>query len=56
MNDSHWFVIPADKEDKWSEWCEVAEKNWWNMPELPEWAVEAGGSPSLVTFVGYKIT
>jgi hypothetical protein len=60
--DSHWFVIPADKRDEWSEYCDAAEKYWWDIPEneeppvQPDWADEVGGKPSLVTFANYEIS
>lgn len=59
--DSHWYVIPADKEHEWNRYCEKAAKYWWNMPEdeeppeEPMWAVSVGGAPSLVRFSHYRI-
>jgi hypothetical protein len=53
-NDSHWFVIPADKRDAWTEFLEIEpddERSW--VP--PDWAIEVGGSPTTVTFEGYEI-
>lgn len=60
--DTHWFVIPADKEDEWSTFCEAAEKYWDDIPfdyeeapKQPEWAIALGGGPSRVVFGEYEI-
>lgn len=48
-NDSHWYVIPVDKEKEWSAWCDIDpddERAW----DAPEFARQVGGSYSLVSF------
>lgn len=55
-NDSHWYVIPRDKQAEFDEWTELDgddEAAW----DEPEWADRVGGSPTLVTFhdEGYSI-
>jgi hypothetical protein len=48
-NDGHWFVIPADKRDEWSEWLDIDsddERAW----DAPDFARDLGGNPSCVTF------
>lgn len=59
---SHWYVIPADKEDEWSKYNDAAERYWDDCrndeepPVEPEWADMVGGAPSLVVFGNYEIT
>ena len=53
-DDSHWYVIPADKEQEWHEWCDIDpddERSW----TPPDFAESVGGSTSLVKFTGYEI-
>lgn len=62
---SHWYVIPADKQDEWWDWVEYSMKFWDQQlylenpdiedPTLPDWAEEVGGAPSLVEFENYTI-
>jgi hypothetical protein len=65
-DDSHWFVIPADKEQEWSDWLDAMssyERKWFqglvgendSQPPQPEWAEAVGGAPSRVKFKEYKI-
>lgn len=51
-DDSHWYVIPADKEDAWYEWFGTDD---YESGIIPEYAEEVGGSPSLVRFKDYRI-
>jgi hypothetical protein len=50
-DDGHWYVIPADKQKEF----DTAIENFDEVGSLPDWAKEVGGSPSRVTFTGYKI-
>jgi hypothetical protein len=53
-NDSHWYVIPADKVPEWEEFLELDPddpESW----DAPEWAEAVGGSPSLVIFNSYQV-
>lgn len=53
-SDSHWYVIPADKNDEWEEFVTIPEddeRSW----DVPAYAVAVGGSPSLVKFDSYEI-
>lgn len=50
-NDCHWYVIPAARQQEWSEWLDSPEYE----DGEPEWAKPVGGSPSLVTFVDPEI-
>lgn len=60
-DDSHWYVIPADKlqeaMDYFSETAEFWEPgNSKGMPpSAPKWLEQVGGSPSLVKFRKYRI-
>lgn len=64
-DDGHWYVIPADKQGDWWKWVEYSTKFWDNQlyldnpdleaPDVPDWADEVGGAPSLVTFREYTI-
>lgn len=45
---SHWYVIPVERSEEWSKWEESGE---W---DVPEWAVELGGSPTNVTFSDWR--
>lgn len=49
-NDGHWYVIPTEREEEWSAWCEIDpddERAW----DVPEFARQVGGSYSLVSFI-----
>lgn len=49
-NDCHWFVIPVARQQEWDEWCAIPEgdeRGW----DVPDFALEVGGSYSNVTFV-----
>ena len=53
-NDAHYFVIPYNELQKWDAWRNLDpddEKSW----DVPDFAEEVGGSPSLVRFESYKI-
>lgn len=53
-NDSHWYVIPADKQSEWDDWCSIPsddERSW----TPPAFAKATGGSPSLVRFSDFYI-
>ncbi len=53
-SDSHWYVVPVDKEDEWNNWCEIDsddERAW----TPPLWAVEVGGSPTTVHFTNWTL-
>lgn len=52
-NDSHWYVIPVEKETEWAEFLELDpddEASW----DIPEWAEAVGGAPSLIVFNNYR--
>lgn len=53
-NDGHWYVIPIDKEEEWSEFMDLDEDDIASW-DVPEWADAIGGAPSLVRFTDYKI-
>lgn len=52
--DAHWYVIPADREEEWGDFCSLDpdDEEAWNVPE---WADAIGGSPSNVVFRGSYI-
>lgn len=53
-NDCHWYVIPYEKEEEWGDFLELDpddEDSW----DVPDWAEQVGGSPSLVKFSEYRI-
>jgi hypothetical protein len=52
-DDSHWFVIPKDREEDWFDYLDSLEDE--DYPEEPEWAVSVGGSASLVVFPSFNI-
>lgn len=61
-DDGHWFVIPADKENEWSEYIEAVYRYWDDIPfdnvpppTEPEWVEQVGGAPSRVKFSEYTI-
>jgi hypothetical protein len=43
-DDSHWYVIPADRATDWEDWCDSGAET------VPEWAQRVGGAHTLVTF------
>lgn len=53
-NSCHWYVIPDDKRQEWEDWCNLDEDDEasWNVPEF---AIEVGGSPFRVTFENPEI-
>lgn len=51
-NDSHWYVIPYEREEDWNYFLELDpddEASW----DVPSWADAVGGSPSNVVFKDY---
>lgn len=53
-NDCHWYVIPACCETLWNEFCDSDEEAY-VYGDLPDFAEEVGGDPSLVVFSNYAI-
>lgn len=51
-NDGHWYVIPDSKSSEWRYAVLAAESG---NGELPAWATQVGGHPSLVKFSGWHI-
>jgi hypothetical protein len=49
-NDGHWYVIPESHRQNWDKWVDLDsdDEESWNVPE---YAKEVNGSPSLVTFL-----
>lgn len=48
-NDSHWYVVQANRRKEWDDWCEIDsddERAW----TAPEFATAVGGAPSMITF------
>ena len=53
-NDSHWYVVPVERQAEWDAWCAIDpddEAAW----TTPVFAQQIGGSPSLVTFTDARI-
>lgn len=53
-NEGHWYVIPRDMETEWQDFLELDpddEDSW----EAPDWAVQVGGSHTLVSFTSFRI-
>lgn len=53
-NSGHHYVIPKAREAEWDTWLSIPEddeRSW----DVPEYAEEIGGSPTLVSFESYKI-
>jgi hypothetical protein len=50
--DGHWYVIPADLEDRFKHWLDSADAE---CGITPEWAIKVNGSPALVRFPAYSI-
>ncbi len=50
-NDSHWYVIPQDRQQDWENWCELDDERGW---EVPVWAF-AVDSPCAVTFAYVEV-
>lgn len=48
-DDGHWYVVPKSKEDEWYKWLGI-DRSLVVVEEAPEWVIEVGGAPSLVTF------
>ncbi len=58
--DGHGYVIPATRQAEFHKIVEAIGLYWDRMdigpaPEIPDWAVEIGGSPTLVEFEHYII-
>lgn len=48
-NDSHWYVVPVERQQEWDDWCAIDpddERAW----DAPDFAQQVGGSYTLVTF------
>lgn len=53
-SDSHWYVIPVEYEQEWSDWCDIDtddERSW----SPPEFATPIGGSPNRVRFTDWRL-
>lgn len=48
-NDSHWFLVDADRRAEWEAWCQLADDDsqGWTPPDC---ATPLAGAPSNVTF------
>ena len=53
-NDSHWYVIPSEKEEDWNDFLDIDEDDEASW-DIPDWADAIGGSPSLVRFPNYRV-
>ncbi len=51
-DDCHWYVIPANKENQWSNWLKGADADNWDLPDFAE---RIGGCYTLVKFKEYRI-
>lgn len=54
-NDTHWYIVPADRIDDWREWLSIDsddERAW----EVPDFARPVSGSPIRVTFTDPEIS
>lgn len=51
-DDSHHYVIPKAREEEWWKWAGSEEAL---DGDVPAWAEEVGGSPTLVVFPSYDI-
>jgi len=49
-DDGHWYVIPRSRLKDFYNWLSSDESG-----SEPDWAKRVGGSPSLVSFVGFEI-
>ena len=49
---SHWYIVPVDKQEEWDDWCNSDDESSW---DAPEWAQPVNGSPTLVTFENPEI-
>jgi hypothetical protein len=61
-DDSHWYVIPADKRDDWLSYVSKSTYYWEHVipegeeaPVQPDWAIALGRGPSSVKFYDYEI-
>lgn len=60
-SDCHWYVCPADLQDKAAEFFAQSEVYWEQgnydaePPADPAWLIRVGGAPSLVRFTGWRI-
>lgn len=50
--DSHWYVIPSNKENEWNNFLNGADADNW---DIPAYAEGIGGSYTLVKFKKYRI-
>ena len=48
-NDGRWYVIPVGREAEFHIWAETQDE------ERPEWIEPVYGSPTRVSFLGYRI-
>lgn len=53
-NDSHWWIVPVARHAEFEKWAEHIN-NYTTALAPPDWAIEVGGCPSLVTFTNPKI-
>jgi len=52
-DDGHWFVIPTDREEEWSDYLGKVYSG--EDAEQPDWVDEVGGSYTMVKFSDYEI-
>lgn len=46
-DDGHWYVVPTDKRVQWEQWFGSDD---YDTGLVPEFAIELGHDPSLVSF------
>jgi hypothetical protein len=53
-NDSHWYVVPCDRQAEWDAWCTIVDgdERGWTPPDFVQ---RVGGAPSRVTFTDPRI-
>ena len=49
-SDCHWYVVPAEKLGDFEQW--TASDSW----DMPVYAIQVGGAPSLVSFTDPKVS
>jgi hypothetical protein len=54
-NDSHWYVIPAARQDHWDANAQNDFTGEEGPGEIPDYAEPVGGAPSLVEFDSYVL-
>jgi len=54
-NDSHWYVIPSARQEHWDAQASNDFTGEEGPDEIPDYADQVGGSPSLVVFDSYSI-